>query len=43
MTEPRHLLRLTMTACAVTVICVGSALLSMIRVVRLDPAEVFKT
>ncbi len=32
-----------MTACAVTVICVGSALLSMIRVVRLDPAEVFKT
>jgi putative ABC transport system permease protein len=31
------------TAGAVTVICVGSALLSMIRVVRLDPAEVFKT
>jgi putative ABC transport system permease protein len=32
-----------MTAGAVTIICVGSALLSMIRVVRLDPAEVFKT
>lgn len=31
------------TGGAVTVICVGSALLSMIRVVRLDPAEVFKT
>jgi putative ABC transport system permease protein len=31
------------TAAAVLVICVGSALLSMIRVVRLDPAEVFKT
>ncbi len=31
------------TAGAVLLICVGSALLSMIRVIRLDPAEVFKT
>ncbi|MFO0828159.1 MAG: ABC transporter permease [Phycisphaerales bacterium] len=31
------------TAGAVTIICVGSALLSMLRVIRLDPAEVFKS
>ncbi|MDZ4755593.1 MAG: ABC transporter permease [Phycisphaerae bacterium] len=31
------------TAVAVVIICVGSAVLSMIRVVRLDPSEVFKT
>jgi putative ABC transport system permease protein len=31
------------TGVAVMVICVGSALLSMLRVVRLDPAEVFKS
>ncbi|MDZ4830513.1 MAG: ABC transporter permease [Phycisphaerae bacterium] len=31
------------TAGAVMIICVGAALLSMVRVIRLDPAEVFKT
>ncbi len=31
------------TAAAVLIICVGSSLLSMVRVIRLDPAEVFKT